>query len=215
MSYIGRLPVKVPANVSVNISTDKKIVYVEGPLGSKNTSSIPGVSYHYVDESNQKIKVQIENKKFKKFWGLARSQMADMIKGVSRGFTLTLDLVGVGYKAELGESLNGQPLPILEAELTNKYGDKAKDLMKKIIQEGEKSPNLTLKLGFSHDIYLEIPEEVKVHCPNYSQVILEGNDKNRLSQFAADIRKYRRPEPYKGKGILFKGEVVQRKQGKN
>ncbi len=215
MSYIGRLPVKVPANVSIKISTDNKAVYVEGPLGSKQTSDIPGISYYYVDESKQKIAVQIENKKFKKFWGLARSQMSDIIKGVSRGFTLTLNLVGVGYKAELGESLNGQPLPLLEAELVDKYGDKGKERLKEMIQEGEKSSNLTLKLGFSHDIYLEIPEEITVTCPTYSQVVLEGNNKNRLSQFAADIRKYRRPEPYKGKGVLFKGEVVQRKQGKN
>ena len=141
--------------------------------------------------------------------------MADLIKGVSRGFTFTLDLVGVGYKAELGESLNGQPLPLLEAELMKKYGDDSKSRLNDMIQKGEKSPNLTLKLGFSHEIYLDIPNEITVTCPTYSQVVLEGNNKNHISQFAADIRKYRRPEPYKGKGILFKGEVVQRKQGKN
>ena len=215
MSYIGRLPVKVPANVSIDISTDNKSVYVKGPLGSKQTSEIPGVSYDYSDESKQKISVQIENKKFKKFWGLARTQVADLVKGVSRGFSITLDLVGVGYKAEMGESLNGRPLPLLEEELTNKYGNQSKTRLDELVKTGEKTPNLTLKLGFSHDIFLNIPAGVSVKCPNYSQIVLEGNDKNTLSQFAADIRKFRRPEPYKGKGILFKGEVVQRKQGKN
>ena len=214
MSYIGRLPVKVPANVSIDISTDNKSVYVKGPLGSKQTFEIPGVSYDYSDESKQKISVQIENKKFKKFWGLARTQVADLIKGVSRGFSITLDLVGVGYKAEMGESLNGRPLPLLEEELINKYGNQSKTRLDELVKTGEKTPNLTLKLGFSHDI-LNIPAGVSVKCPNYSQIVLEGNDKNTLSQFAADIRKFRRPEPYKGKGILFKGEVVQRKQGKN
>ena len=215
MSYIGRLPVKVPTNVSIDISTDNKSVYVKGPLGSKQTSEIPGVSYNFSDDSKQKISVQIENKKFKKFWGLARTQVADLVKGVSRGFSITLDLVGVGYKAEMGESLNGQPLPLLEEELTKKYGNQSKTRLAELVKTGEKSPNLTLKLGFSHDIFLTIPEGVSVKCPNYSQIVLEGNDKNTLSQFAADIRKFRRPEPYKGKGVLFKGEVVQRKQGKN
>ena len=214
MSYIGRLPIKIPSGVNIKLSNENKVVSVDGPYGSKVTSVIKGVTYEYLKDSKQ-IFVVAENEKYKNYWGLARTLLSNHIQGVSRGFRLTLDLVGVGYKAQLGESVDGQPLPLLESKFKEKYGDNFKVHLDKAIQGKELVQNLILKLGFSHDIYLNIPEGIKVECPKYSSLTLTGNQKDLLFQFASEIRSYRLPEPYKGKGILFKNEVIRRKQGKN
>lgn len=214
MSYIGRLPIKIPSGVNVEIINNNTGVLLKGPYGSKTTSNIQGISYRYIEKSNQ-IYVLLQNPKFKKFWGLARTLLSNNIHGVSRGFRLTLDLVGVGYKVQLGQSLDGQPLPILENKLKQKYGENFKIHLEKLIEGKTLVQNLVLKLGFSHDIYLDIPQGITVICPKYSSLTLVGNEKDLLSQFAAKIRSYRLPEPYKGKGILFKDEVIRRKQGKN
>lgn len=214
MSYIGRLPIKIPSGVSIKVLNNNKIISIEGPHGSKTSPLIRGITYNYVEDSQQ-VFVISQSSKFKNFWGLARTLLSNNIQGVSRGFRLTLDLVGVGYKVQLGQSLDGQPLPLLEAKYKEKYGDNFKKFLDEYIKGKELVQNLTLKLGFSHDIYLDIPEGVTVICPKYSSLTLVGNQKDTLSQFAAKIRSYRLPEPYKGKGILFKNEVIRRKQGKN
>lgn len=214
MSYIGRLPIKIPSGVNINLSEKNTTISIEGPYGSKKVSPIEGVSYKYVEDSQQ-IFVLIKSSKFKNFWGLARTLLSNHIQGVSRGFRLTLNLVGVGYKVQLGQSVDGQPLPILEAKYKEKYGDDFKVHLDEAIKGKDRIQNLILKLGFSHEIYLDIPEGVTVICPKYSSLTLVGNQKDVLSQFAAQIRSYRLPEPYKGKGILFKDEVIRRKQGKN
>ena len=214
MSYIGRLPIKIPSGVSIKVLNNNKIISIEGPHGSKTSPLIRGITYNYVEDSQQ-VFVISQSSKFKNFWGLARTLLSNNIQGVSRGFRLTLDLVGVGYKVQLGQSLDGQPLPLLEAKYKEKYGDNFKKFLDEYIKGKELVQNLTLKLGFSHDIYLDIPEGVTVICPKYSSLTLVGNQKDTLSQFAAKIRSYRLPEPYKGKGVLFKNEVIRRKQGKN
>jgi len=214
MSYIGRLPIKIPSGVSIKVLNNNKIISIEGPHGSKTSPLIQGITYNYVEDSQQ-VFVISQSSKFKNFWGLARTLLSNNIQGVSRGFRLTLNLVGVGYKVQLGQSLEGQPLPLLEAKYKEKYGDNFKKFLDEYIKEKELIQNLTLKLGFSHDIYLDIPEGVTVICPKYSSLTLVGNQKDTLSQFAAKIRSYRLPEPYKGKGVLFKNEVIRRKQGKN
>lgn len=214
MSYIGRLPIKIPSGVSIKVLNNNKIISIEGPYGSKTSPLIRGITYNYVEDSQQ-VFVISQSSKFKNFWGLARTLLSNNIQGVSRGFRLTLDLVGVGYKVQLGQSLDGQPLPLLEAKYKEKYGDNFKKFLDEYIKGKELVQNLTLKLGFSHDIYLDIPEGVTVICPKYSSLTLVGNQKDTLSQFAAKIRSYRLPEPYKGKGVLFKNEVIRRKQGKN
>jgi len=214
MSYIGRLPIKVPSGVNIKLSNEDTSILIEGPYGSKTTSFIEGITYKYSEDSQQ-IFVLAKSSKYKNFWGLARTLLSNHIQGVSRGFRLTLDLVGVGYKVQLGQSIEGQPLPLLEAKFKEKYGDDFKSHLDEAIKGKEILQNLTLKLGFSHDIYLDIPQGVTVICPKYSSLTLTGNQKDILSQFAAKIRSYRLPEPYKGKGILFKNEVVRRKQGKN
>lgn len=214
MSYIGRLPIKIPSGVNIQILNNNTTISIEGPYGSKRTSTIEGISYKYIEETNQ-ILVVAKSPKFKNFWGLARTLLSNHIQGVSRGFRLTLNLVGVGYKVQLGQSVDGQPLPTLEAKYKEKYGDNFKNHLNKYLEGKDLVQNLTLKLGFSHDIYLDIPEGVTVICPKYSSLTLEGNQKDVLSQFASQIKSYRLPEPYKGKGILFKDEIIRRKQGKN
>ena len=214
MSYIGRLPIKIPSGVSIKLLNKNSIILIEGPYGSKTSSLIQGITYKYVEDSQQ-VFVIPQSPKFKNFWGLARTLLSNNIQGVSRGFRLNLDLVGVGYKVQLGQSVDGQPLPLLEARYKNKYGDHFKEYLDEFLEGKDSVQNLTLKLGFSHDIYLDIPEGVTVICPKYSSLILTGNQKDTLSQFAAKIRSYRLPEPYKGKGVLFKNEVIRRKQGKN
>lgn len=214
MSYIGRLPIKIPSGVSITLSENNTSISIEGSHGSKKISPIQGISYKYLKDSQQ-IFVQTKSPKFKNFWGLARTLLSNHLQGVSRGFRLTLNLVGVGYKVQLGHSVEGQPLPILEAKYKEKYGENFKVHLDQDIEGKELIQNLILKLGFSHEIYLEIPEGVGVTCPHYSTLTLAGNQKDILSQFAAQIRSYRLPEPYKGKGILFKDESIRRKQGKN
>jgi large subunit ribosomal protein L6 len=214
MSNIGRLPIKVPSDIKLDFINNNTVISTTGPYGSLTTNPINGIYYEYLEDSQQ-IKVKLVNPKLKKNWGLARTLLANNIKGVSRGFQLTLNLVGVGYKAQLGQSVNGQPVPVIEAEYKAKYGDTYKDHLNKMMENQPTVQNLTLKLGFSHDIFLDIPQGITVKCPNNSTILLTGTEKDLLSQFAAKIRSYRLPEPYKGKGILFKGETVRRKQGKN
>lgn len=214
MSNIGRLPVKVPSDIKIDFIDNDTNLIVKGPFGSLTTNPIAGISYEYLKESQQ-IKIKLKDSKLKKNWGLARTLLANHIKGVSKGFQLTLNLVGVGYKAQLGQSVNGRPIPVIETEHKEKFGDNYKEHLNQTLEGQPKVQNLTLKLGLSHDVYLDIPENITVKCPDNSTIVLRGNQKDLLSQFAAKIRSYRLPEPYKGKGILFKGEIVRRKQGKN
>ena len=115
-------------------------------MGS-NKLILKGISYKYSENSRQ-VNVILEDPKFKKSWGTARTLLYNNVTGVSNGFSLTLNLVGVGYKAQLGESVNGQPLPIIEANYKEKYGSEFKKHLNSYL-EGQNT-NLTLKLGFSH-----------------------------------------------------------------
>ena len=129
-----------------------------------------------------------------KIWGTFRSVIANTIIGVSQGFQINLKIVGVGYRASV------------ECIKTEKDGKDGKD---------EKKGNmLVLKLGFSHLINLEIPKTINVTCPKPTRLILRSNNLSELMQYAAKIRSYKQPEPYKGKGILYKGEKIRRKEGK-
>ena len=184
MSYIGRLPIKIPEEVSVSIAGDQKTVVVKGPCGELSSKEISGITYK-IDSEGSALNVLLEDKKYKRFWGLARTLVSNNIIGVSRQFILKLELVGVGYRVSVQEA----------------------------------NPTvLELKLGYSHDILLDIPSDIKVEClgPDKArnQIVLSGNDKDLLSKFASKIRNYRPPEPYKGKGVKFANESVRRKEGK-
>merc|ERR1712118_571355 len=137
------------------------VISTTGPYGSLTTNPINGIYYEYLEDSQQ-IKVKLVNPKLKKNWGLARTLLANQIKGVSKGFQLTLNLIGVGYKAQLGQSVNGRPIPVIEAEHKEKYGDDYKQYLNQTLEGQTKIQNLTLKLGLSHDVYLDIPSDVTV-----------------------------------------------------
>jgi large subunit ribosomal protein L6 len=184
MSYIGRLPIKIPEEVSVSIAGDQKTVVVKGPCGELSSKEISGITYE-IDSEGSALNVLLEDKKYKRFWGLARTLVSNNIIGVSRQFILKLELIGVGYRVSVQEA----------------------------------NPTvLELKLGYSHDILLDIPSDIKVEClgPDKArnQIVLSGKDKDLLSKFAFKIKSFRPPEPYKGKGIKFVDESIRRKEGK-
>lgn len=180
MSRIGKLPVNIPAGVTVTVSGNE--IKVKGPKGE------------LVQDVNPDIKVEIEgntlqvtrpsdDREHRALHGLYRSLIHNMVVGVSEGYKKDLELVGVGYRA----TSNGQ---ILE-----------------------------LSLGYSHNIFLKLPSEIKVETKSERNknplIMLESCDKQLLGQVCAKIRSFRKPEPYKGKGIKFVGEVLRRKSGKS
>ena len=180
MSRIGNAPINIPEGVEVKISEDN-VVSVKGKLGELS------------EKVNSSINVKIENgevrlsrpndsKQLRSMHGLYRSLINNMVKGVSSGYVIEQELVGVGYRAK---------------------------------SQGQ---NLELSLGFSHPIIFQLPEQVKVTAVTEKgknpTIKLESFDKQLIGQVAAKIRSFRKPEPYKGKGILFKGEVIRRKAGK-
>ncbi len=179
MSRIGNNPISIPEGVSIEVN--KNIITVKGKNGEMN-QAFDGVSF---DISNDLIVVKrnSESKDHKSKHGLFRSLISNMVKGVSEGFTLELELVGVGYRAT---------------------------------SSGQK---LDLALGYSHTIVMNIAPEVKVECVNEKGsnpiIKLSSSDKQLLGHVAAKIRSFRRPEPYKGKGIKFVGEQIRRKAGKS
>ena len=179
MSRIGNNPISIPEGVSIEVNKD--IITVKGKNGEMN-QVFDGVSF---DVSNDVIVVKrnSESKDHKSKHGLYRSLVSNMVKGVSEGFTLELELVGVGYRAT---------------------------------SSGQK---LDLALGYSHTIVMNIAQEVKVECVNEKGsnpiIKLSSSDKQLLGHVASKIRSFRRPEPYKGKGIKFVGEQIRRKAGKS
>lgn len=180
MSRIGKLPITVPAGVTVTVGEDN-VITLKGPKGelSQNVGRQMKVE---VNDGVLTIERPDDEKENRSLHGLYRSLLNNMMIGVSEGFRKELELVGVGYRV----SNNGQ---ILE-----------------------------LSLGFTHSIFLELPEEIKVETKmerNKSPlIILESCDKQLLGQVCAKIRSFRKPEPYKGKGVRFVGEQVRRKSGK-
>jgi large subunit ribosomal protein L6 len=180
MSRIGKLPISIPAGVEVKVS-DKNLVTVKGPKGTLEQQIDPDMKLK-LEDGTLTFERPTEQKRHKAMHGLYRSLVSNMVQGVSEGFTITQELVGVGFKAQA----NGQ--------------------------------QLDLSLGFSHNIVFVLPEEVKVETVTERgknpTIKLTSADKQLVGQIAAKIRSLRKPEPYKGKGVLYKGEVVKRKSGK-
>ena len=179
MSRIGNNPISIPEGVSVEVNGD--IITVKGKKGEMN-QTFDGVSFD-VSSDTIIVKRNSESKDHKSKHGLYRSLVSNMVTGVSKGFTLELELVGVGYRAT---------------------------------SSGQK---LDLALGYSHTIVMNIAPEVKVECVNEKGsnpiIKLSSSDKQLVGHVAAKIRSFRRPEPYKGKGIKFVGEQIRRKAGKS
>jgi large subunit ribosomal protein L6 len=185
MSRIGKLPISIPAKVTVNYDEKSHVVTVKGPLGELSQYVNPSILFNMdnnvitlsIDE-----KSNVDTKQKQAFHGLYRSLIHNMVVGVSEGYTKELELVGVGYRVS------------------------------------NKGNLIEFSLGYTHPIYLQLPSEVKVETKserNQNPLIkLVSADKQLLGLICAKIRSFRMPEPYKGKGILFKGEVIRRKSGK-
>lgn len=181
MSRIGNSPIVIPENVKVDISKENEVT-VSGKLGTLNQKVDSSIEIK-IEENNIILSRKSEEKQIKSYHGLYRSLINNMVEGVSKGFTIKFEIVGVGYKAEA----NGQ---LLE-----------------------------LNLGYSHPIFFQLPDEVKVETlterRSNPKITLTSFDKQLLGAVAAKIRSLRPPEPYKGKGIKFVGEELRRKAGKS
>ncbi len=181
MSRIGKLPIAIPAGVQITVS-DSNLITIKGNLGQLSQHVDPTVTVK-IDGTHLIVGRTQETQDTRAKHGLYRSLLANMIKGVSDGYTVVQELVGVGYKA----TANGN---VLE-----------------------------LALGYSHSIFFELPSEVSVVTAaergKNPTITLKSHDKQLIGQVAAKIRSMRKPEPYKGKGIRFMGEVVKKKAGKS
>ena len=185
MSRIGKMPIEVPAGVTVNFDKNTNVVSVKGPKGELSQWIDPSIKFsnangHLTFEVDEDSPVNIKQKQA--FHGLYRSLVNNMVVGVSEGYKKTLELVGVGYRVSNQGNL------------------------------------VEFSLGYTHPIFIQLPNEVKVETKserNQNPIIsLESCDKALLGLICAKIRSCRKPEPYKGKGVLFKGEVIRRKSGK-
>lgn len=175
MSRIGKKPVVIPKGVTVN--AEGKILKIKGPKGELQQKVHNNIK---VDVSNGEIVITRpdDTKLNKSLHGLTRALIQNMVTGVSESYKKTLEIVGVGYKAEL------------------------------------KGKNLLINIGYSHPIYFIPPDEIKIETPTATQVVITGIDKELVGSVAAKIRSFRKPEPYKGKGIKYSGEHIVRKAGK-
>jgi len=175
MSRIGRAPIAIPENVTVTV--DGNVVLVKGPKGEL-TRTIHKDMIVEIEENTLNVKRPSENKAHKALHGLTRTLIANMVTGVTQGFSRTLEIHGVGYRAA-------------------KAGTK-----------------VALSLGLSHPLEVEPPTGITLDVPAPNRIIVSGINKEQVGAMAAKIRGYREPEPYKGKGIRYEGEVVRRKVGK-
>lgn len=181
MSRIGKLPVNLPAGVTVTVS-DKNVVSVKGPLGELSQKVDPDIKVA-VEGNVLTVTRPTDQPRHRSMHGLYRALIHNMVVGVSKGYEIRQELIGVGYKAEV------------------------------------KGQIIEFSLGFSHDIFFMLPPEVKAEViqekKNAPILILKSCDKQLIGQVAAKIRSFRKPEPYKGKGIRFVGEELRRKAGKS
>ena len=175
MSRIGQRPVPVPQGVTVEISG--RGMTATGPKGALSMTLVEEV---LASQENDEIIVRPRDnsKRARTMWGMQRTLVDNLVRGVSEGFSLELEIHGVGYRAAVeGRTLN-------------------------------------LQMGYSHEINYDIPEGIEIRCERPTAVSVSGMDRQKVGQVAADIRAFRKPEPYKGKGIRYVGEYVFRKEGK-
>ena len=175
MSRIGRAPITVPAGVEVKV--DGQHVSVKGPKGALEMNVAPTMKVE-VEAGVVHVTRPNDDKMNRSLHGLTRTLINNMVVGVSEGFSKTLEVNGVGYRAS---------------------------------KEGK---NLVLNVGYSHQVIMPETEDIQIDVPNPNQIIVKGIDKQKVGQFAAEVRGKRPPEPYKGKGIRYEGEVVKHKEGK-
>ena len=175
MSRIGRKPITIPAGVDVKI--DGNHVTVKGPKGTLSQSFDPSMSIT-MEEGHILVARPSEAKEHRSLHGLTRTLIANMVEGVTNGFTKELEINGVGYRA------------------------------------AKQGKNLVMTLGYSHQVIMPEIEGITIEVPQPNKITIVGCDKQKVGQFAAEVREKRPPEPYKGKGIKYVGETIIRKEGK-
>ena len=175
MSRIGKKPVAVPAGVTAKV--DGQAVSVKGSKGELSFV-VPDDVEVKLEDNAIKVDPRSETKRARAMWGMSRSMISNLVTGVSAGFSKTLEITGVGYKAAVV------------------------------------GKNVQLSLGFSHEVVYPIPAGVTIVTPKPTEINISGSDKRQVGQVAAEIRAYRGPEPYKGKGVRYSNEFIFRKEGK-
>lgn len=175
MSRIGKNPVTIPAGVTVTVRGHD--VTAKGKAGEATARLNDNVTV-VVEGSSVSVKKANDTRDAEMMWGTGRALVAKLVKGAAEGYTKTLDITGVGFKAAVQGS------------------------------------DLVLNLGFSHDIKFKVPAGIKIATPKPTEIVITGADAQQVGQVAAIIRGYRKPEPYKGKGIAYQGEKIRRKEGK-
>jgi large subunit ribosomal protein L6 len=175
MSRVGKLPVTIPQGVQVAIAGRK--LTAKGKVGTLETALGPDIEAKVAD-GHVTLHPRIETQQARMQWGTTRALINNMMHGVSTGYTVNLEINGVGYRAQV------------------------------------QGKSLILQLGFSHDVNFPIPDDIKIACDKPTAIRITGADRQRVGQIAAEIRAFRKPEPYKGKGIKYETETVRRKEGK-
>ncbi|NLO89559.1 MAG: 50S ribosomal protein L6 [Clostridia bacterium] len=176
MSRVGKAPINLASGVEVKVDADNTVT-VKGPKGTLK-QKMPREMKIIVEDSEVRVERPSDQKIHKALHGLTRALINNMVVGVTQGFQKALEVVGVGYRAQL------------------------------------KGKKLVLMVGYSQPVEMDIPEGIEVEVPDNNNIIVKGIDKQLVGEFAANVRKVRPPEPYKGKGIKYKDEVVRRKEGK-
>lgn len=175
MSRIGKHPVPVPAGTTVSV--DGQTISAKGKLGELSAVLHDAVAVS-MEDGKVVVKPREMDRQGRSLWGTSRTMVANLVKGVSEGFTERLEINGVGYRAALDGSV------------------------------------LNLQLGYSHDIKYAVPKEIKVVVETPTSIQISGADKQKVGQLASEIRAFRLPEPYKGKGVKYASETIRRKEGK-
>jgi large subunit ribosomal protein L6 len=175
MSRIGKLPVKLPKGVTVKVEAG--VILVSGGKSQLRTPLPPGILAEQ-DGDTVRLSRDADTKQKRALHGLARALLANSVKGVTEGFSRELDIVGIGYRAQLA------------------------------------GKQLQLSLGYSHSVEFPIPEGIEIRVDKQTHLVVTGADRQLVGQVAANIRRLRLPEPYKGKGIRYTHETIRRKAGK-
>jgi large subunit ribosomal protein L6 len=175
MSRIGKKPVPLPKGVTAQV--EGQTISVKGPKGELTLTLVDDVTVTLGDDGLE-VAPRDDSKRARSMWGMSRSLVDNIVTGVADGFTRTLEINGVGYRAAL------------------------------------RGKELQLQLGYSHDVLYPIPDGIQIVCPKPTEIVISGIDRAQVGQVAAEIRRYRKPEPYKGKGVKYSNETIFRKEGK-
>jgi large subunit ribosomal protein L6 len=176
MSRIGKKPIAVPGGVTASLESGT--LTVKGPKGTLAMKILDDLVKYEIAEGEIRVSPVTESQRSRAAWGMQRTNVQNLVTGVTEGFQKVLEITGVGYRAQA------------------------------------QGRNLRLQLGYSHDVNFPVPEGVEVKTPDQNTVEISGIDKQQVGQVAAEIRRWRKPEPYKGKGIKYRGEYIFRKEGK-